>query len=344
MAKYVPITDRSQLSTLGLDAERFVAKTRDNLGGYEWHGPCPVCGGTDRFRVSNGIASCRQCGFGFNVAARMANNGHKLPSNVRITKPAQQVDHERIARVRKFLNSGIIRTLTYNLLASKAALAFVREQWGFGKDVIKKYSIGLDWRFFVYVNNEKRIVPAIVFPHIYGGYVFAATARIAPLTQEGRDVLAVKAFGKYRPWRAMGKASVYPIVRGAKTALIVEGAAKAIAVAESVKWVDVIAVSGVNQLSHNAGGDTVKWLADNYPAIKILFDEPTEQVLTAAVSTAHRLHSVGAHDVAVLQPIGKPDDMLRRGFNLAQHIRSGSVVAHYVAQQNATVAATTATK
>lgn len=334
MAKYVPITNTSQLASLGLDAERFVVKTRDNIGGYEWHGPCPACGGVDRFRVSNGIASCRQCGFGFNIAARMANSGHKLPPTTRTAKPEPRIDHERIAKVRKFLNSGIIRTLTYNLLASEDALAFVREQWGFSKDIIKKYSIGLDWRFFVYVNNEKHIVPAIVFPHIYSGYVFAATARIAPLTQEGRDVLAIKAFGKYRPWRAMGTSFVYPIIRGAKTALIVEGAAKAITLAESIKWIDVIAVSGVNQLSKNAGRKTIKWLATQYPTIKILFDENAEQIILAATATARRLLEAGAQHVEVLQPIGKPDDMLRRGFNVAQHIRNGATVVHYIAQRN----------
>ena len=36
--------------------------TLQRVSGEEWAGPCPKCGGEDRFHVSPSMAFCRQCG------------------------------------------------------------------------------------------------------------------------------------------------------------------------------------------------------------------------------------------------------------------------------------------
>jgi len=49
-----PIHIKDELAQFGLDAAHFKQVTKDKIGGKEWHGPCPFCGGVDRFIVSNG--------------------------------------------------------------------------------------------------------------------------------------------------------------------------------------------------------------------------------------------------------------------------------------------------
>jgi len=68
----IPITTNSELTTFGLDSDKFVKyASRDKIGGMEWHGPCPFCGGLDRFLVSNGQYFCRACNKG-GVLANLA--------------------------------------------------------------------------------------------------------------------------------------------------------------------------------------------------------------------------------------------------------------------------------
>jgi len=55
------------MNVLSLAEKRVKLIRLSNTHSGEYHGPCPACGGEDRFRVNpeykkNGYYNCRQCG------------------------------------------------------------------------------------------------------------------------------------------------------------------------------------------------------------------------------------------------------------------------------------------
>lgn len=312
---HIPIPDLQwAIEHLDLPPGAFSKGPDKRLGkGIIVHSPCPKCGGHDRFSCHGGVCVCNKCGYAFNIAKYIKNKGATttvpIVSENELRELAEKREREiaeKVKRVRLFLNSGVIDRLHAQFLACEKAQRFAREHWGFTVELAKKYKLGYDPNFACQAwgkkagENHKYSTPAIVFPHFHNGTVIAATARLMEHVEE---------CDKYRPWRKMGRAVVFPIVAGNDTLLILEGAAKAIAVFEALQGkVDIIAVSGVNQLSGDKGESTIKFIKANYKAVRVLFDEDDNpQVVKAAQKTAVRVGGVA------LNAIGKPDDALREG-------------------------------
>ena len=65
----IDVTGLKQRIDLRAVARNYTRLDKQIEGNRELHGPCPFCGGRDRFYVSPGVAGCRVCGFGGDVIA-----------------------------------------------------------------------------------------------------------------------------------------------------------------------------------------------------------------------------------------------------------------------------------
>ena len=65
----IDVTGLKQRIDLRAVARNYTRLDKQIEGTRELHGPCPFCGGRDRFYVSPGVAGCRVCGFGGDVIA-----------------------------------------------------------------------------------------------------------------------------------------------------------------------------------------------------------------------------------------------------------------------------------
>ena len=119
---------------------------RDKIGGKEWHGPCPFCGGSDRFLVSNGQYFCRACNKG-GVLANLAKGKVILtPEERQSIHKKMLADEERVqeARSKKIADlnkSKLWKKFHANLLKAPDRIKEL-EADGIPFKVIKEFQIG----------------------------------------------------------------------------------------------------------------------------------------------------------------------------------------------------------
>jgi len=220
-----PVTAKEQLAQFGLDAAHFRQATRDRTGGREWHGPCPYCGGKDRFIVSNGQYFCRQCRKGGSLA-RLANKSFVLTAEEqaeiakRIVKEEAQAKllyKKNIAR----LNDGKLWEIYHKELLKHPKELQLLENDGIPMRIVEKFRLGYHPAFRFKEDDVLRIEPALTFPFFQKGICINIRCRILADDIEGA--------GKYRPiLPGLGIAFLMAAVPNQNFCIHVEGEKKAL--------------------------------------------------------------------------------------------------------------------
>lgn len=211
----------NELTSLGLDPARY-----HKAGANEYHGPCPRCGGKDRFVIfTDGIWPhwnmwCRQCGWKvwpdqLNEALKAVSPDDRARWD-RQRAQAEQADRERRQRQ--------LDTFT----ASELWEAFARKMGDPQRAWWARQGIGEEWQNYWHLGwtNSAPISgspEAYTIPYFDGGRVVNMQYRLAH----------VDGANKYR-WAGLGYTSPFvalPDVGMDGEALVVEGAKKAMVVA-----------------------------------------------------------------------------------------------------------------
>jgi DNA primase len=319
--------DKSKINLLSLVQGDVNLKKTANTNGGEYHGPCPFCGGKDRFIVwpQKGTFKCRQCGKGGDCISYVMNRdsvtfpeacqtlGITLDKQARPRQfqyqpkpqqrgPAQTVgtprewvclrDDRWQSRAWDFCNDSFD-----HLYGSSGAQALdYLYQRGFTDETIYRYNIGYNpkpintgWGKI----GELYLRAGIVIPWLYQGQFW--NIRIRTLTGETP---------KYLPPTGVANGLYNAhLIRDDKAVVIVEGEFDALAIQQSARGtVTAVATGGTG------GARLNRWLAAIAiaPAYFVAFDNDEPGQLAAnwwmgILPGAHRLVP-GAHD---------PNDMLR---------------------------------
>ena len=308
----VPITTSTEVATFGLDSDRFVKYTvRDKIGGKEWHGPCPFCGGSDRFIVSNGQYFCRTCNKG-GVLTNLAKGKVSLtPEERQSIHKKMLANEERMkeARSKKIADlnkSKLWKIFHANLLKAPDRIKEL-EADGIPFKIIKEFQIGYHPGFGYYDENIKGkrewfVSPAFTFPIFRNDRCVNIRCRILsdkPLVT-----------GKYRPiWTGLGIAFLIAEVPNQDYIIITEGEKKALNL--YARGFSAIGLWGVWSWKK----EWIPWLKKRYKHHIILFDGDNEGVRKAARELSNRLNGTSMFFG------GKIDDLLNKGKITAEQLQ-----------------------
>ena len=282
------------LSRFGFNASKF----KKVLGGKEWQGPCPRCGGKDRMVVSNGMFWCRQC----NYSGSLVNLIDNPPTVEEIKKAEDEYNRRKAIEEKqrakeKSKNIQILNKNKYwidfhkNLLNRPDRLQQL-ELDGITRLAVEKFQIGLITKFPYWINGEKHIDEALSFPVFWGDLCYNIRCRILKEDIEG---------DKYRPYyMGMGGAFYLADFVDMDWAVIVEGEKKAI-----VCWLNGIPAVGIS----GCYAFKEKWIPffkERYRSMYIMLD-PDEGGNKGAIRLGEMIH------VPVIHIEDKPDDMFNDG-------------------------------
>jgi hypothetical protein len=147
-----------ELLQIGLDPARFV-RARQN----EWHGPCPVCGGSDRFRIHTEHMfprwnyECRQCG----------RKGWADQLNAALRQPISEAERQKWAEDKRRKDQAQARQREQRLAEFTSAelwaelhrrmAAEQRQQW-------EAWGIPTEWQNYLELGYTPHYSPAIDTP------------------------------------------------------------------------------------------------------------------------------------------------------------------------------------
>lgn len=301
MVDKIPIMDASQLEEYGFDYTRFKRMTRDKIGGYEFHGPCPTCGGIDRLLISNGMYYCRNsdgCGERGSLAFRgkksLTEEDRRQISD-RMAKAEREERVEREKRIRDLTKTRRWEEFHNNLLVMPKLLQQLEEQDGILLRAVKHFRLGYNPTFHFSQDGELKEAPALTFPILWKNTCVNIRHRILlPDEQIVGD--------KYRPiWRHLGLAFFIADFPRCDFVVFVEGEKKAI-----VLWtfgIPAIALWGV----HCWKDEWIPQFVGRYKRRYVAFDEDNDQVLQAEILFARAVSG------KILYLGGKPDNLLLSG-------------------------------
>jgi DNA primase len=297
----IPVATREELVKFGLDYARFAQfSARDRIGGKEWHGPCPFCGGTDRFQISNGMYYCRQCDKGGSLLS-LGGQKCRLSDEERLQIQLRAQEEERRKadeRKRKlaFLNQRRMWQVFHRNLLARPELFHALEKDGITREAVEQFQIGYHPSFRFLEDGTPRTAPAFTFP------IFSLTGACANIRCRilGENV---GASGKYRPiYRDLGIAFLLAEVEGKRDlCFYVEGEKKAINF-----WgrgQTAIGLWGI----HTWKETWIPWFKRRYRQHVVIFDNDNDEARRAALTLASWLGGVS------LDLGGKPDDLLNQG-------------------------------
>lgn len=323
-AQRVPeqLIDQAKRNDVRTLAERY-SELRHCAGARELEGPCPKCGGTDRFHCQADWFFCRQChpkhgdaieflrwmrpGLDF-VGAVQQLTGGALPAVERTAPPA------RPARPAQPVQSADWRRGAEDLVARAHARLWTKEgaagqayleRRGLDPHVWLAYGVGYDPAVSVPGTEGKQKAPAIVLPwkSRAGAGLYAVRFRFLE-PQSGQRLVshpgsqfAGKLFGS----QAMPDFAFMPVpdshrpVERLRTLVLCEGEINALSVYQ---------VAGETALDVLSIGSESAQLAPGFPAyaaryglVLVWADKPTvAQRLMAAVPGSHGVHSPNGQD------------------------------------------------
>lgn len=303
--KLIPIGSRTELDTYGFDGSRFASyKNSDLVGGKEWHGPCPWCGGDDRLNVSNGCYKCRVCRRAGTLAALI---GDRTPiSYEERAKWEAEADRRRAEEAAKkaknleWINCRQVwKKFHANLLANPARLEQM-ERDGIPLWVVRKFQVGYNLDFRFWENDIERHAPAFTFPIFQpdgNGKLRCANVRHRILANP------MPVNGKYRPIAgALGISYLLAAYDNDETLIITEGEKKALVL--YAHGFSAAALFGVNSWDPN----WAEVFRRRFKYFFVIFDGDNPQVITAANTLASIMDGRAINDLG-----GKVDDLLNQG-------------------------------
>jgi len=295
----MPILDNTELNRFGLEGVRFKPVNHDRMGGLEWAGPCPVCGGTDRLIVSNGYYWCRHssiCGFKGKLE-KLGKVDVTEKERKQIERKVREYDakrkNEQIAKIRVMNDSRIWEKYHRTLTKSPELIAQLGKDGITEKD-IHKYQLGYTDSFSTYHYGKKHWVdvPAFSFPHFRGSTCMNIRMRIL-------DNEYTNDHGKYKPFRSNLPTLFFPAYEKKDNfVVIVEGEKKAIVLKRF--GIPAIGLWGI----YSVKDEWVPWLNKRFEKRYLVYDTDNWNVIETAVSQAERMNAT-----VVFMP-GKPDELL----------------------------------
>ncbi|MEA1998738.1 MAG: hypothetical protein U9N61_05365 [Euryarchaeota archaeon] len=309
------------LASLGLDPSDFRTKIR----GREWAGPCPRCGGTDRFIVSNGAFRCRAEGHGCGWAGSYAQlaMAHGIELSPEEQKAIQekarkraeaQKERDRKDRERHLhtLNTVDVHGKTFwqiyhaNLLRNQAEMNRLHHQ-GITERVVRKFQIGYDPRaWWRNLDNHFEYRPGITIPILYDRYCYNLRYRILKVEDN-----------KYHPWKGGLGVQFFDATIAGPNVWIIEGEKKAM-----VFWNHGLSAIGV------FGAETYQdewsdWLNKRFDHVYIALDgEATDpKIIKQITRAAERIRASIGPSATIVSIPGKPDDMLLSDQYSAEYFR-----------------------
>lgn len=306
LASYIFFVDRRP--TKITDTSNYIKKGHDKIGGYEFAGPCPKCGGTDRFIISNGAYWCRkQCGCN---GALIEDRGSVSPHNYierflspkinvsEIQKEQEAKKNETIEKLNKYKTW--IKFQRF-LLNSKQHMEIMDTQ-GLDTEVRSRFQLGLNPEFRYKLDKDSKdyiIGPAWTIP------IFE--------WQTGKCInIRHRIFGdvpkgdRYRPmYSRLGiyflLADRHDTIDDNSYLIIVEGEKKAM-----VLWkygFNAVGLFGIQ----SRRDEWIDLWREKYQTLYVLFDEDSEETISIAKLWSRR---IGAKRISLH---GKPDDALLQG-------------------------------
>jgi hypothetical protein len=308
MTSRIPINDSSELSRLVfwahktkvkiLDTSAFRKVTHDQIGGYEWAGPCPSCAGKDRFIISNGKYWCRRgCGcqgtlsFGYMSPQELIDYTEIYADNmVKAKEREHKLEENRKAKILKLNKDKIHWEFHLNLINNPELLEnFYRV--GIEYDAIVEFTLGYN-PHFGYTNENEQIVysPAWTFPIWNWEHTEIINIRHRIINAQGGM--------RYRPiYSGLGN-YFFHAPRSNRQVFIVEGEKKAI-----VLWWYGFSAIGLFGI-HDRKPEWYPLWKSKYQKLAVLFDNDNEAVISAGKIFAQELGAKW------LDLGGKPDDLL----------------------------------
>ncbi len=320
------------LRLIGQDVE---LKRAAGTGGGEWAGPCPFCGGKDRFRVwpnpdqGNPRFWCRQCGasgdaiayvmrrdgVGFGVACqKLQLQVTKLtpPSLCRTQEPGQVVSHTRSWQA--------LTESAWQRAADDFTLQSWEQMWagdtsgrdymfsrGLTETTLAAFALGYNPRPYraIWGSADVWLPSGVVLPWTLHGSLWAVNVR----RLDGQQPKYIKAKGSANGLFVAGVVTPKTVV------VMVEGEIDALSVWQATRGCPVVAVA----TGSSTGGFLYRWIAYLAQAqwVILAFDgdsagEKAAQRWRRAFPDAIRLEPSG-HDM---------NDMLRSGDDIQRWLRN----------------------
>jgi len=302
----IAITDNLELNRFGFTGDKFRRLTRDRIGGWEWGGPCPSCGGDDRFIVSNGYFWCRQCGRKGSLE-RIGGIKPDPESRRQAKIAAQKAEKERQEEQRvKLVNlnkSRVWEIFHQNLINNDQMILHLQKE-GISLRSIEKYQLGYHPKFSAYRPDTSMFVyvPSVAFPHFNGGRCLNIRMRIL-------DKEFTAAHAKYLPYRSGLPTMFFRAFEPEdREVLIVEGEKKAIVLQEI--GIPAIGLWGIHALKDK----WIPWFKKRFDKRYLLFDADNWGVIQSSYRQAEK---IDAKTIFLDKP-GKVDDLILKG-NITGH-------------------------
>ena len=299
--------DKSQISEYFPNAHLFVRAARDKSGGYEFHGPCPKCGGKDRFIVSNGFFRCRICNYSGKIGGNESVDEEKIKeARVLAEKSIEKQNQKRKSIIEELTNKKPYMIFHRDLVSNPLLINDLQSQ-GITEQAIKKFIIGYRKKARYYYEGGNYLEwPAYTFP-VFGKY--NGKRACISIRQRFIDPLP-EGFPRYYPYRSGVGAVIFQAVhKNSDIAFVVEGEKKAI-----VMWCNGLSAFGI------PGIETMKeeWarkIAQKYPKVIVIPDgdedpEKRKRILEKGARIAMKIKSYGAISGVVDLGNVKPDDAI----------------------------------
>jgi hypothetical protein len=292
----------SEFREIGLDWQHFKSSGQSQK---EWHGPCPFCGGEDRFVIFTDRVYpswnwwCRSCckdGWADQINPRL--KAELTPEQRAQWAEAARQEHERVAEGRRaklsqFTSAELWRELHERMGDANRAWWEAQGIPSFLQDF---YKLGFSANRQFEHDGAMFVRDAYTIPKFYTSW--------APRNIDFRIVDPPSGVGKYRP--AAGLPSAYFLSRPDYAniegeVIIVEGSKKAIVVCNYID--DKRQVIGVPSKNSWAGAEKECAMCD---VVYIMLDPDAED-------WALRLAKAIGKRARVVTPPDKPDDMILNG-------------------------------
>lgn len=305
----IAITENVELNQFGFDGLRFKKVNTDSIGGYEWAGPCPICGGRDRCIVSNGFYWCRHssvCGGKGNLASRSASKFRFSQEHLRRIENEQKRKEQKKIKEQgekiAALNRSKVWREYHRALLKNFSLLQRLESEGITLSAINHYQLGYAARFRTYDYESKKSVdvPALSFPH------FSLMDKFKCLNIRMRilDHRYAERVAKYLPWRSNLPVLFFPaFTEQDREIVIIEGEKKAIVLQEH--GIPAIGLWGI----HAVKEEWAPWIIHRFEKRYLVYDADNWGVIQATYKQAERLQA----KPAFLNLPGKADDLLVAG-------------------------------
>ena len=304
----IAIYDKSELAQFGFEADRFVQKSRDRLGAYEWEGPCPKCPGSKtKLVVSNGKYWCRDLHFHGKLHELNGITVTKEDKRLARERQAEKAQEEKEKREKNLaiINDGRIwEKMHQKLMESPERIAELNAE-GISLQSIVEFKIGFlsDYRVYHHPDKKYYWIPSFTYPHLRpNGYCINIRMRVL-------DQMIAKEKGKYLPFLTHLPQAFFPATLfGERWVVIVEGEKKAIILRQD--GIPAVGLWG----THNISDSWMPWFYKRFDKRYLMFDADNPSVVRAAQRAAKRFKAKPVF------PPGKPDDLLRHGHMTAKQM------------------------